>query len=188
MVSRQRGVEFFARHSEQHPGGVTGCSATGKRRKPTPTACALQNHPRRRWAITETRQATSPECWPSASGASHELAHAVGRADRTQCRRSAVQDAARRAEFLTERYSKARGGVLAGTIEDLIVASSDPSPDHVRRATDQFARFLADENLIAGRPGSSGGDLEQTIRDMLAGRRSQAGQEKVASGVTRQRR
>ena len=92
------------------------------------------------------------------------------------------------AEFLTERYSKARGGVLAGTIEDLIVASADPSPDHVRRATDQFARFLADENLIAGRPGTSGGDLEQRIRDMLAGRRAKAGQAKVAGGVKQRRR
>lgn len=91
------------------------------------------------------------------------------------------------AEFLTERYSEARGGVLADTIEDLIVASADPTPEHVRRATDQFARFLADENLIAGRPGSSGGDLEQRIRDMLAGRRAKAGQAKAAGGVKRRR-
>lgn len=91
------------------------------------------------------------------------------------------------AEFLTERYSKARGGVLAGTIEDLIVAAGDPSADHVRRATDQFARFLADENLIASRGSSTGGDLEQRIRAMLAGRRAKAGQSKVAS-KTRSRR
>ena len=92
------------------------------------------------------------------------------------------------AEFLTERYSKARGGVLAGTIEDLIVASADPTPEHVRRATDQFARFLADENLVVGRPGLTGGDLEQRTRDMLAGRRSKAGQAKVACGVKRRRK
>jgi hypothetical protein len=92
------------------------------------------------------------------------------------------------AEFLAERYSNARGGVLAGALEDLIVASADPTPEHVRRATDQFARFLADENLIAGRPGSSGSDLEQRIRDMLAGRRNRAGQAKVAGGMKRRRK
>ncbi len=91
------------------------------------------------------------------------------------------------AEFLTERYSKARGGVLAGTIEDLIAAAGEPTPDHVRRATDQFARFLVDENLITSRASTTGSDLEQRIRDMLAGQRSKAGQTKVA-GVVRRRR
>lgn len=92
------------------------------------------------------------------------------------------------AEFLSERYSKATGGVLAGAIEDLIVAANDPSPDHVRRATEQFARFLADENLISGRPGSSGGELEQRIRYMLSGRRAKAGQAKVAGGLKRRQK
>jgi hypothetical protein len=92
------------------------------------------------------------------------------------------------AEFLTDRYSKARGGVLAGTIEDLIVAAENPTPDRVRRATDQFARFLADENLITSRASTTGSDLEQRIRDMLLGRRSTAGQAKVAAGVKRRRK
>lgn len=92
------------------------------------------------------------------------------------------------AEFLNERYSKARGGVLQGAITDLMAAAENPTPEHVRRATDQFARFLADENMIVGRPGSSGSDLEQRIRDMLAGRRTEAGQAKVAAGVKRRRK
>ena len=91
------------------------------------------------------------------------------------------------ATFLAHSYGKARGGVLEGAISDLMDAAENPTADRVRRATDQFARFLADENLIAGRPGSSGGDLEQRIRDMLAGRRSKAGQAKVAGGVKRRR-
>ena len=96
------------------------------------------------------------------------------------------------AEFLTERYSKARGGVLAGAIEDRMAAAANPSADHVRRATDQFARFLADENLIAARSAargtSTGSDLEQRIRDMLAGRRSTAGQAKVATAIRKRRK
>lgn len=96
------------------------------------------------------------------------------------------------AEFLTERYSKARGGVLAGAIEDLMAAAANPTADHVRRATDQFARFLADERLIAGplatRSTSTGGDLEQRIRDMLAGRRSTAGKAKVAKAIRKRRK
>ncbi len=92
------------------------------------------------------------------------------------------------ATFLADDYGKARGGVLEGAITDLMAAAENPTVDHVRRATDQFARFLADENLIADRPGSSGGALEQRIRDMLAGRRAKAGQAKVAGGVKRRRR
>lgn len=92
------------------------------------------------------------------------------------------------ATFLAEDYGKARGGVLAGAISDLMAAAENPTADTVRRATDQFARFLADENLIAFRPGSSGNDLEQRIRDMLAGRRNRAGQAKVAGGVKRRRK
>jgi hypothetical protein len=92
------------------------------------------------------------------------------------------------ANFLADDYGKSRGGVLEGAITDLMIAAENPTPEHVRRATDQFARFLADENLIVGRPGSSGSDLEQRIRDMLAGRRSKAGQAKVAGGVKRRRK
>jgi hypothetical protein len=90
--------------------------------------------------------------------------------------------------FLAHNYGKARGGVLEGAIADLMAAAENPTAEHVRRATDQFARFLADENLIAGRPGSTGSDLEQRIRDMLAGRRSKAGQAKIAGGVKRRRK
>ena len=91
------------------------------------------------------------------------------------------------AVFLAHSYGKARGGVLEGAITDLMAAAENPTAEQVRRATDQFARFLADENLIDGQPSSSGSDLEQRIRDMLTGRRAKAGQTKVAAGVKRRR-
>ncbi len=92
------------------------------------------------------------------------------------------------ANFLAHSYGKARGGVLEGAISDLMDAAENPTADHVRRATDQFARFLAEENLISSRASTTGSDLEQRIRDMLAGRRSKAAQAKVAGGVRRRRK
>lgn len=73
------------------------------------------------------------------------------------------------AEFLASRYSRARGGVLAGAIEDLMAAAEDPSAERVRQATDQFALFLSDEMLadpLPARPGQ--GDIPQRIAAMLA--------------------
>lgn len=92
------------------------------------------------------------------------------------------------AEFLSERYGNARGGVLEGALRDLMAAAERPAEDTVGRATRQFARFLADENLIEELPPlrdySEG--LERRIRDMLAGR-SSAARAKLAQGLTKRR-
>ncbi|MGQ3353215.1 MAG: hypothetical protein ACT6XY_16855 [Phreatobacter sp.] len=92
------------------------------------------------------------------------------------------------ATFLAKDYGKARGGVLEGAIADLMAAAENPTSEQIRRATDQFARFLADQNLIATRSSSTGNDLENRIREMLAGRRPKSGQAKVTAGMKRRRK
>lgn len=74
------------------------------------------------------------------------------------------------AEFLTERYSNARGEMLASTLADIMKASETPTSTDVQRATAQFARFLAAQGLVAPRPSTYHEDLPRRIAEMLAGR------------------
>lgn len=92
------------------------------------------------------------------------------------------------AEFLSDRYGKARGGVLEGALRDLMAAAEHPTEDTVGRARYQFARFLSDENLIKELPAlrDYGEGLERRIRDMLAGRSGTA-RAKLAKGLKRRR-